>query len=1517
MSASGIEPGLLSRLKETLQNCDEFESDRALRAIFVDARIVVWRAGLPKADKDSERVDVTIDYLVDRSNQKQERALILLLEVLKDRHPDHLQTELTQLIEELGRIAVSAAAPQTPPPGEATAPPATSPTPASSAGVESPVTPPQSAIEPATLAATPLPGEVAMPTATLPITQPALPSKSTMTLPGAPSSQRAAFHPPFSRRTMLISLGILAAVIVVIVLITKFTQKPPIDGNHLPEITIQSLHNGDIVTREALVSGTFQNLGADWHIWWIVRPEDGNHWVQGYLNPDESEGEWAYSVRFGVEDTRDIGEDFALIVLAVRKDSNANKVLNTAYGKQENYVAASDFPSDVPAITQITVTRGSPIDYWLADFWPDDDQTAQPVTTTQITSPYLFQEWWAAPFAGLPEEGWTARFAKRIDLAQDAEYCFYRVSDSRVDVTLDGSGLAFVPEAAGELQVASVCQTLPAGLHDVRVNLSDTGGERTWVELWYDGPGIPIPTGPLTETWQAAFYPHINMTKKPVLRTSFTSDDLNFTEASTGDIPVVSYKAVLTRTFTLEESGTYRFEMWTDDGVRLSICGTEVLDEFHGGPGSYVVDRYLEAGEHMLSVDFYEYIGTERVKIQWERIPDPVLPVQRILFISDRDDDGDEIFIADADGSNPQQLTHNSYPDRDPAWSPDGQHIVFAAALEEDGVYNLYVMNADGSDPRLLIERGGQPRWSPDGSRIVFVRWFSENEQSLWLVNADGTGEHPLIEGQMVNYNPDWSPDGARIAFESFRDGNAEIYVVNADGSGLQNLSNSPDTWDGTPAWSPNGETIAFASHREDNTDIYIMNADGSDVRRITEWGMEDACPDWSPDGHFLVFHGGDEWGGEIYKKDPYTDADRIALTDASGRHEKPQWSPAGYGYAVSAFTDGDAVNPGAIAVTEDFVWTGGSGGLLRWGRNDPNEQRKYTAADGLVGNDVRSLLEVDAGTLWFSVGHWPFYDEGWGQLTFSDTEKWRTFTPGDGLHAEQVFVLYRDNQERIWAGTDNGLWMHDGQSWQAWLPSMDGVSVIYQASDGALWLDTPGPEVWRYMPTVPGEDTAEAFDLMALLESGNDGYRYASAIVEGEPGEIWFGTNASIVRYDGETWSVPDDELRRWTHAILRDNDGTLWIGIDGWEGKRLIRRDPDGSLRIYAEDDGIQSDITALALDEEGTLWAAGDALYRYDREADHWEAYWAHDDEQHNDVGVIFQDTQGALWLGHSIFYRAGDGDYTWSEGVSRYAPEAPEVWQHFSKGAIHTIAEDNKNVLWFGADTDGRGACSYNLTSEQWGKCYTTNRLASDNVDAILSAQDGSLWIGTSDGGLTRIDGEFSDTFRQEANKLLSDNVHCLVQDKEGALWVTTDEGVNRFFYEENRWGSLTTQDGLLADEVLAVALEGEDSIWLGTREGLTHYNYVIKDSFNIPDAPQIPDWAMNCQQRLLVDRYGTLWVATDEGLYRRTPEGDWLHLTTANGLASNHILAVYEDKDGAIWLGTPYGINRLQITATKP
>ena len=134
-------------------------------------------------------------------------------------------------------------------------------------------------------------------------------------------------------------------------------------------------------------------------------------------------------------------------------------------------------------------------------------------------------------------------------------------------------------------------------------------------------------------------------------------------------------------------------------------------------------------------------------------------------------------------------------------------------------------------------------------------------------MNADGLRLHKLTPGRNTFQSgvagPRWSPDGRRIAFITSRDGMySEVSVMNADGTGVLNLTDDPAP-DGEPAWSPDGRRIAFVSRRDGNPEIYVMNADGSGQTNLTLNPTSEHLPVWSPDGLEIAFESGGIAGGD------------------------------------------------------------------------------------------------------------------------------------------------------------------------------------------------------------------------------------------------------------------------------------------------------------------------------------------------------------------------------------------------------------------------------------------------------------------------------------------------------------------------------------------------------------------------------------------------------------------------------------------------------------------------------
>lgn len=182
------------------------------------------------------------------------------------------------------------------------------------------------------------------------------------------------------------------------------------------------------------------------------------------------------------------------------------------------------------------------------------------------------------------------------------------------------------------------------------------------------------------------------------------------------------------------------------------------------------------------------------------------------------------------ENASKSMLTVNT--DQSPNQSATSISGLIAFTSDRDGNQEIYVMNADGTNPRNLtnhMANDSAPTWSPDGTQIVFTS-FRDDSTGIYVMNTDGSNLRNLTNNIGSGNGSTWSPDGAQIAFTSTADGNYKIYVMNADGSNLRRLTNNP-AWESAPTWCTQ---IAFRSDRDGNQEIYVMNADGTNPYNIT-----------------------------------------------------------------------------------------------------------------------------------------------------------------------------------------------------------------------------------------------------------------------------------------------------------------------------------------------------------------------------------------------------------------------------------------------------------------------------------------------------------------------------------------------------------------------------------------------------------------------------------------------------------------------------------------------------------
>jgi hypothetical protein len=444
----------------------------------------------------------------------------------------------------------------------------------------------------------------------------------------------------------------------------------------------------------------------------------------------------------------------------------------------------------------------------------------------------------------------------------------------------------------GGIVVLTYVLYYPIDDNDVRLFKIDAAGVELWSRTWEEGKAsgydmIATSDGGYLISGARSYPDDPERAKADALLIKVDGDGCELWTATYGEADQVETAHAVTE---------------TSDGQYVSV-GSQLPDLYTYGDDIYLVgldvdgallwERVTPTVKHNMYEGFVQHpdgsfviVGSaarpgQSFRIQLIKTTPPESTMGTIAFDSDRDGNV-EIYAASSDGSGVTRLTDRAGDDLAPAWSPDGSSIAFSTATHS------YVMELDTGELRQL-PRSGQLNWSPDGTRLVYVS-FPDGDAEIFVMDADGGNARQLTHNDCGDFEPVWLPDGDHIGWSSQLHGNADIFVMDAEGGSLERLTDD-EAHDAYPHWSPDGSRVVFCSDRAGNWEIYAMNADGTDVERLTFTDAFNGAPKWSPDGTRIAFESNRDGDSEIYVMNA-DGSDVRKLTDNDAEDRRPSWRP-------------------------------------------------------------------------------------------------------------------------------------------------------------------------------------------------------------------------------------------------------------------------------------------------------------------------------------------------------------------------------------------------------------------------------------------------------------------------------------------------------------------------------------------------------------------------------------------------------------------------------------------------
>lgn len=581
---------------------------------------------------------------------------------------------------------------------------------------------------------------------------------------------------------------------------------------------------------------------------------------------------------------------------------------------------------------------------------------------------------------------------------------------------------------------------------------------------------------------------------------------------------------------------------------------------------------------------------------------------------------------------------------------------------------------------------------------------------------------------------------------------------------------------------------------------------------------------------------------------------------------------------------------------------------------------------NGLSQNAVLAIAQDHRGFMWFGTNN---------GLNRYDTREFKVYKhdPGDShsLSLSYIDILLYDSHHTLWIGTRQGLnrYIPETDNFQriSSIPLTSSIATIYEDRNGLIW-------VWASTGLFLSDEKQTIFRRIAIPDSvlGLPAFSAPHAFYQDSQGSFWIGSSTGLAKVEFQKDHVQIQTFRHGNDqphslsdnavtSIIEDQYRRLWIGT--LHGGLDLYEAPSGSFKHFSHSVNgqgpVSNNIRVLKKDSTGKIWIGTQkGLSILDPDNQQFISYQHQAENKkslsHNSIYSIFMDHQHTIWLG------------TYWGGVNSVSPyntsfQTYQVEQHparINNNVVSAVIEDHDHNLWVG--TEGGGVCYLNRhtngTTTYQNDPNSTSSLGSDLIKTIYSDKDGNIWIGTHGGGLNLLDhatGHFTHYLYKDNDPVtLGSEVLSVMEDTDKRFWVGTQQGLFLFTREKKALHPLPLPAGLSGaferTSIYALIETKDNKKWLGTSNGLYCWNgddhplarYTIHDGLTTNE--------INC---LYEDRKGNIWIGLHFGglAFYDPPSGKFTVYSTRDGLADNNVQGILSDGKDDLWISTGNGLSK--------